>query len=68
MGGRLGGLQWLSLLEPGVAADVPDVQQFGISGLWVPRMPSTQVTPLVGIHGSDRRRRRTVVAGQVWGR
>ena len=32
MGGRLSGLQWLSLLEPGVAADIPDVQQFRFLG------------------------------------
>lgn len=30
--GRLGGLRWLSVLELGVEADVPDVQRFGISG------------------------------------
>jgi len=37
---------------------VPLESQTGELPLWVPRIPSTQVRPPVGIRGSDRRRRR----------
>ena len=62
--GRLGGLRWLSLPEPGVAADVPDVQQFGISGRLLEHLDTVEsLTSMIPRFATGRKL--SLIAGYV---